>query len=272
MLILISTASSQCEVDAGLDRNLCPEEIFDMPKLHGNVISGDVVELKWQSTFYEPTLDQSFHASIMLSDTSILEPVIEQHFQRTVKYYLNGLTSTNEVCTDSVVINFSDWMILTIDKRTGKAPTDTIQLYNASFSNWGNIQYEWSPNYMISDTTVEQPLVWNDTAVFYNLIVTDSLGCSVTDDVFEVYTTSSTKDIKTVDFNLYPNPVSDLLSVESSEQVSKLAVYDLQGRLALSEYGSTISLRSLHNGTYLVRVSFANGSSGLKKVLKVESN
>ena len=40
---------------------------------------------------------------------------------------------------------------------------------------------------MISDTTIRNPKVWNDTTVFYNLEITDSIGCSVTDDMFEVY-------------------------------------------------------------------------------------
>lgn len=102
----------------------------------------------------------------MLSDTTILEPMITNHFEKTVKYYLTGITALGETCQDSVTLNFSDWSIVLIDKIIGKLSSDTVQLWSATVSNWPHIQYERSPNYMISDTTTASPLVWNDTTFF----------------------------------------------------------------------------------------------------------
>jgi len=249
--------SGQCIIDAGADRNICPEELFNDPKLYGEIISGDVVQLKWESVYYEPVLDQYYYASIMLDDTSVLEPIIEQHFERTTTYYLTGITSNNETCTDSVAINFSDWIFLTIDKITGKHLNDTIQLWISAHSYWPHIKYEWSPNFMISDTTVEKPYVWNDTTTFYNLVITDSIGCSVTDGVFKVYTISSSIDETILhDIQVYPNPTAQNLYVTSKEEITRLLVYDFNGQLIKEQKGDELNLSEFKNGLYLLKVVF----------------
>lgn len=250
---------AQCEIDAGMNRNICPQENFNGAILYGEVISGDVVEVRWESEFYEPILDKTYYASTMLSDTTIMQPIVEQHFERTVKYYLIGTTSTNENCIDSVELNFSDWMFLTIDKATGKFPTDTIELWIAAQSNWSHIKYEWSPKYMISDTTTKNPKVWNDTTVFYNLIITDSLGCSVADDIFEVYVTpSATNSIDLNNLKIFPNPTSDILNIEFDKQIEEVKLFDLEGRLIKEIKEKRVNLSDLSDGFYILQMNLAN--------------
>jgi len=269
ILLSFSQLFSQCTVDAGANRNLCPDEILKGGKLYGVALSGDINELKWESSFYEPTLDKYYYASTMLSDTTILEPIIEQHFERTVKYYLKGITSTNEVCVDSVELNFSDWAYLTIDKITSKSPIDTIDLWIAAQSNWPHTKYEWSPNYMISDTTIENPKVWNDTNIFYNLIITDSLECSVTDDIFEVYVTpNSTNNVDLANLNIFPNPASNIVTIEFIKQIDKVSLYDMNGMLIKEVNKNKIDLSDIINGIYVLQIKLLSGELINRRIYK----
>jgi len=269
---LLTNINSQCIIEAGMNRNLCPEEIQNSPTLQGEIISGDVVEIKWESQYYQSQLDKYYYASIMLNDTSVLNPIIELHFEKTVMYFLTGITSNNETCTDSVELNFSDWTFLTIDKVTGKMPSDTIQLWIAAESNWQHIRYEWSPNYMISDTTVEKPFVWNDTTVFYNLIITDSLGCSVTDDVFQVYSnSSSTNEEKEININIFPNPTTNHLTIESPDPINYVEILDSNGNLCSRETSTELDLSTYKYGTYILKINFSNGNVKFRKIIKLGS-
>jgi|GEM_PF-1983901 len=257
----------QCFVDAGPDRNVCLEEIINNPVLEGEIVGGDVSGLAWESQYYQSYDQLNYFASLMLNDTTILNPTVIQHFEKSVKYYLTGITSDNQSCTDSVVLNFSDWVVLTVDKREEKQADDTIQLYTSAQSVWEHIQYEWSPNIMISDTTVENPLVWNDTTIFYNLVITDELNCTLTDDIFEVYvSTTSIDKVENADYKVFPNPTSSLVKVESFKEINKLELYDLSGRVINRVDGNQLDVANLSAGQYIVKVIFVDDSVGTKMI------
>lgn len=268
-LLTTSITSSQCIIDAGVNRNLCPEEINSSPQLFGTVISGDVAQVKWESTYSFPALNKTYFASNMLSDTTTLQPIINEHYEKSEQYYLTGITSNGQTCVDSVTINFSDWLFLTIDKAIGKNPNDTISLWIAAQSNWGHLSYAWSPNFMISDTTIENPVVWNDTTTFYHLTITDSLNCSVEDDIFEVYTTtSSSQDIRKDDLKIYPNPVDDILTFESKYPIFEIEIFHLNGQKVMTSKHTTIDISVLSQGVYVVKIVLNNQGLVTKHFVK----
>jgi len=265
------TIKGQCIIDAGTDRNVCLDEILDGPKLFGESIEGDIVQFAWHSEYFHPSLNQTYYASSMLNDTTVLEPTIEQHYERTVTYYLTGTTSANEICTDSVTLNFSDWQFLLTDKATGKLPNDTVQLWIAAYSNWPHVQYEWSPNFMISDTTVERPFVWNDVTTFYNLIITDSIGCSVIDDVFEVYVnTNSTKEEEKLNLNIYPNPFTDKVRIDFDQPIQYVELLDLNGRSILKTKDIELELSDLSRGNYILNINYGSNKTVSKLLNKID--
>ena len=272
LLLILLTSNiifSQCVIDAGENRNLCLEEINDSPQLFGTVISGDVIQVKWESTYFFPGLNKTYYASSMLSDTATLQPIINEHYEKTVTYYLTGITSNGKTCVDSVTINFSDWIFLTIDKAIGKMPQDTVMLWVAIQSNWGHLRYTWSPNFMISDTTIENPVVWNDTTTFYHLTITDSLNCSVDDDIFEVYTTSSNL-VSNAEENikLYPNPTEDFIFIECDGQLNKIEIYDLQGLKLLETKHHVVDISELKHGVYMAHIKLENRKSFTKLITR----
>lgn len=260
---------AQCVIDAGPDRNICQEEFYTGAILQGQIISGNIQQISWESSFYSEPINKYYYASDMLSDTNIINPVIQQIFDRTVKYYVTGITTEGEECKDSVILNFSQWTFLTIDKATIKAPNDTVELWIAASSNWPHIQYEWSPNHMISDTTVERPLVWNDTKTSYNLKITDSLGCQANDDIFEVYVhTTSAEEIDNNSTIIYPNPTNDIVFIKSKNSIKTIKIYDLNGQFITETTASYVSLQDQKPGEYLLIADHSNGQKIYFKLIK----
>ena len=62
-------------------------------------------------------------------------------------------------------------------------------------------------------------------------------------------------------FNIYPNPVNDILYIEAEAQVENVVVYDIFGRhqLEVSGQQSAISVANFNNGVYFVKVRTENG-------------
>lgn len=71
----------------------------------------------------------------------------------------------------------------------------------------------------------------------------------------------ATGETKTFVTTLYPNPTSDLLNIETKQNISKIEVYDLSGRLVKSAAGKEkqISVSNLNKGMYLIKMHTENG-------------
>jgi len=72
------------------------------------------------------------------------------------------------------------------------------------------------------------------------------------------------------DLSVYPNPTVDVLKIRDYSQVTKVSIFDMNGRAVL-ESGATatgeINVRNLTSGIYLVRVSRANGLTSSQKIV-----
>lgn len=72
-------------------------------------------------------------------------------------------------------------------------------------------------------------------------------------------------------FNLYPNPAQEFITLHAYRPVSKVAIYDMLGKLLKTEVltnGSTISLSGMDKGVYFVHSFFDNGASEITKLIK----
>lgn len=78
-------------------------------------------------------------------------------------------------------------------------------------------------------------------------------------------------DFQTLDFAYYPNPVSDLLHIDSEESINMLEVYSYDGKQVLSmnvsTKNATIDLSELTTGTYLL-VARSETKSNMVRVIK----
>ena len=67
---------------------------------------------------------------------------------------------------------------------------------------------------------------------------------------------------------LYPNPTSNNISVNSNLTIDKLEVYDLYGKLITSIVNSkSINIENLASGMYFVKI-YAGNKIGSKKIIK----
>ncbi len=80
----------------------------------------------------------------------------------------------------------------------------------------------------------------------------------------------STENFSADVFSVYPNPVSEVLNISSKVAVDQVTVYDILGKVVLSEnpgrISPSINTSSLASGTYMVKVKIGNNSKIVKIV------
>ena len=120
----------------------------------------------------------------------------------------------------------------------------------------------------------------NDTGIFenldpgaYELVCTDSNGCSARKEGI-VDMVSSTYDIQQeIKFTLYPNPTEDFLSIKMSTeiQVNKMKIFNTNGQLiyeSASINNRQVNLSNLKSGIYFVEIE-AEGKFGFRRFVKI---
>lgn len=75
---------------------------------------------------------------------------------------------------------------------------------------------------------------------------------------------------ESANISLYPNPVVNMMNIESADAVKEVAIINTLGQVVLSTRNngtrSTINLSSLSNGSYIVRMALENGVVVTKKI------
>jgi hypothetical protein len=97
--------------------------------------------------------------------------------------------------------------------------------------------------------------VYVDSMVFDN-VVPSALGTA------EFENTTNT-------ISLYPNPAHEVLNISSTNSITKIEVYDMQGRnVASNNNASNVNVEGLVKGVYIVKVMQENGSVVAKQFIK----
>jgi hypothetical protein len=97
--------------------------------------------------------------------------------------------------------------------------------------------------------------VYVDSMVFDN-VVPSALGTA------EFENTTNT-------ISLYPNPAHEVLNISSTNSITRIEVYDMQGRnVASNNNASNVNVEGLVKGVYIVKVMQENGSVVAKQFIK----
>ncbi|MCX8523387.1 choice-of-anchor J domain-containing protein [Chryseobacterium formosus] len=67
---------------------------------------------------------------------------------------------------------------------------------------------------------------------------------------------------------VYPNPVSDILNINSDSKIKSVKIYDLSGKNVLETEKSSINVSGLTSGTYIVTAQTENGIQSSKIIKK----
>lgn len=166
-------------------------------------------------------------------------------------YSVSVSTSIGCTGTDSVTINYSN---VNVDFGA-----DTLDLINANplTLDAGNAgaTYLWNTG----ETT--QTISVNTTGTF-DVTVTDMYGCSASGAVVVVNTTS-TEGIVNGQINIYPNPASQYIVIETNEaNVVFARIIDVSGRVLTAvnvQNQEQINIEHLANGLYFLQFSNREG-------------
>ncbi|WP_282135514.1 T9SS type A sorting domain-containing protein [Seonamhaeicola maritimus] len=80
--------------------------------------------------------------------------------------------------------------------------------------------------------------------------------------------TLSTEDKNAFEFKAYPNPVKDVLHINTLEAIQKVEVFDLLGKSVLTQYNvmDQVDVSSLNKSLYILKLTSDNGVSTKKFV------
>ncbi len=261
-------ASAQCQADAGSDTVLCIGIGLASYHLGGNqTASGGVApyQFTWSCSYTIGTI--TYTASDFLDDTTAANPQLIDHNANSLTFFLSVTDSLGSTCMDTVKIRFCQYTYSLDDKQVSISQGDSAQLYPGVANGCQPLQYQWSPNYNISDPSIPNPTVWPDTTTFYYLTVTDSAACQSVTDTFKVYVnTLGIAEEKERRIKVYPNPASSFIQVEMEEgEALEFQVYSIHGQQMPKSYQrGVLNLEAYPPGFYLIR--FSNGQ--MQKFIK----
>ena len=163
------------------------------------------------------------------------------------------LTVTN-VCGD-----FTDSIYLAIQISSFAFTEDTLFVHSDSSgiidAGVGYLYYNWSTGESTQIITV------SDTDIYW-VTVTDTIGCEASDSIivarpYSITTPSSFQNIK-----IYPNPVSNELTIEGLEGDETITIRDLLGReiekKIINVQSVVISFNQQPKGVYLLMIGRSN--------------
>ena len=80
----------------------------------------------------------------------------------------------------------------------------------------------------------------------------------VLNDVWAQYGDVSVEDTDAKVLSVYPNPVSNILNIQSGEQIDNLRIFDLSGRVVFNadimDFNTTIDVSRFNNGIYILQL------------------
>ncbi|MDG1718804.1 MAG: T9SS type A sorting domain-containing protein, partial [Flavobacteriales bacterium] len=82
--------------------------------------------------------------------------------------------------------------------------------------------------------------------------------------------TTSINSEDLANFNIFPNPVSDVLNIKSDKEIIKVEISDILGKIILSEINpkNSINVKRLQKGIYSIKITFKDENSIIQKIIK----
>ncbi len=104
----------------------------------------------------------------------------------------------------------------------------------------------------------------------YTITVTDANNCTTTSNANVGFWPVGVNDIEKHNIKLYPNPVSDVLKLESDVEIQSLSVLDITGKVitTFNKPSNMVSLKEIPNGIYIIRVNLKNEESVYTRIVK----
>jgi 6-phosphogluconolactonase (cycloisomerase 2 family) len=156
-------------------------------------------------------------------------------------------------------------------------PDSTLQLSDSLYLNPVKYYY-WNYRYLWNDSSMyyRKLIICSDYGVgehIFTVEVSDVYGCIKTDTIkITIENINSITEIPGLDFKLYPNPVNDIITVETIPNKDKMlfTVTDLNGKVAKTTYidgmKTQLDVSNLPPGIYLGKLIY-NKNIAVKKIV-----
>jgi hypothetical protein len=120
------------------------------------------------------------------------------------------------------------------------------------------------------DDTLILPTSHLDTMVYCLYAVDLSGNISSADTLSVISGPTGYENILAEDLSIFPNPVSDILYIDTRRNINTLAVFNLLGEKIMEFRGSRnhLDVHALKSGIYFIRIRTENGSTCIKKFRK----
>lgn len=69
------------------------------------------------------------------------------------------------------------------------------------------------------------------------------------------------------DVNIFPNPASDFVKINTKLTIQNWELYDLSGKMVLKGEGNTVNVKSMTQGSYLLSITLEKGTKVTKKII-----
>ncbi|MBO7145983.1 MAG: T9SS type A sorting domain-containing protein [Salinivirgaceae bacterium] len=114
---------------------------------------------------------------------------------------------------------------------------------------------------------------FSQSKIFYNTtgdwLPTSFTGSLMLRPIFGSITTDIAETESTINLSVYPNPVSDWLTISGLDDNNcQLAICNTVGQTILCAQGTRVNVSSLQSGIYIVRINHNGGTSALKFIKK----
>lgn len=184
-------------------------------------------------------------------------------------YIWRGPLPSTSIIGTMQTITVSEGGTYTVESSTNtcRAITETFEVLsciiiregNTLKASQNNANYQW-----IDCDNGNQPISGETSQSFspsqsghYALVVTNSQGHSVTSSCVD-FTLLNNQDFSKTDFNVYPNPIVDVLHIEHKDNIiEEVALYNLLNQKVFSSKtnDSSYDINELNSGTYLLQIT-----------------
>jgi len=205
---------------------------------------------------------------------------IPAHLSLDVPQYIPSAAFTNNTYTALSMLNGDDFakkfggasgddpdfLLLEIVGFADGDSLNTVPFYLADYRFEDNTQ-----DYIVQDwTTVDLYDLGQVDSVVFRLSSSDvgDFGMNTPAyfcmDNIDLSTMLATESIETISLNVYPNPASDVLQIESLEAIERYSIYNIKGELIQtkvldSQKNITISIEDLMPNTYIIQCQTKEG-------------
>ena len=130
--------------------------------------------------------------------------------------------------------------------------------------------YKWFIDNTVKSTADSLVLEDVTTNTDVRLEAKSTKNCTATNWV-TVTATVGIDEVETLQVNIYPNPASRYLNIESAETLAEVTIYNTVGQKVIEQTvnGTTVrlDLGNLATGTYTLRISDAEGNLTTRKII-----